>query len=300
MKILMTGGTGLIGSTFINKFSSKYHFDVLSRQTGDLSSRFGNEAKVNVISSLNYLKHLDDYQAVINLAGEPIAEKRWSQKQKHSICHSRWNLTSQLSKLINDSTTPPNTFISGSAVGFYGRQGNETITEQWTDVYPEFSHTICKVWEEKAWLSQHKSRVCILRTGIVLDKNKGALKKMLPAFKFGLGGRFSTGTQFMSWIHIDDMVNAIEFLLNNQQCQGQFNLTAPKPVTNKEFCQILAKTLRRPNLATMPAFVLRILFGEMADLFLYGQKVVPEKLLSANFKFTHPNLQSALHHLLKS
>lgn len=298
MKILITGGTGLIGSAFINKFQHKYHFDVLTRQPVDLGCYFDNQDNISWLSEIKELTDLNKYDAVINLAGEPIVNKRWTLEQKRAICQSRWKLTSTLSKLINDSSSPPHTFISGSAIGYYGRQGSEEIDETFNDFYPEFSHKICKVWEEKASLAQHKTRLCIMRTGIVLDKHQGALKKMVPAYKFGLGGRLSHGNQYMSWIHIEDVVSAIDFLLTQKACKGHYNFTAPTPVTNKEFSKTLAATLRRPNIATMPAFVLRLLFGEMSDLLLFGQRVVPTNLLAQDFKFTYPELKMALTHLL--
>ncbi|TRX56604.1 TIGR01777 family oxidoreductase [Thalassomonas sp. M1454] len=298
MNILITGGTGLIGSAFINKYQHKYHFDILSRQPVDLGCYFEDKSNLSWLTDLKQLKDVNKYDAVINLAGEPIVNKRWNLEQKRAICQSRWKITSTLSKLINDSSTPPNAFISGSAIGYYGRQGSEKIDESFDDFYPEFSHKICKVWEEKASLAQEKTRVCIMRTGIVLDKDQGALKKMLPAYKFGLGGRLSHGNQYMSWIHIDDMVAAIEFLLTQSSCQGHYNLTAPVPVTNREFSKTLASTLRRPNIATMPAFALRLLLGEMSDLLLFGQRVIPKNLLEQDFKFTYPELNIALVNLL--
>ncbi len=298
MKILITGGTGLIGSAFINKFQHKYQFEVLTRQETPLSC-FANPTKnINIINSLSHLKNLDDYDAVINLAGEPIVNKRWSQKQKHLICQSRWQLTEEISKLIIDSSQPPKTFISGSAIGFYGRQGDIEIDEEFTDVHPEFSHEICKLWEEKAGLANDKTRLCIIRTGVVLASHGGALSKMLPAYKWGLGGKLSHGQQYMSWIHIDDMLNGIDFLLNQTSCRGIFNFTAPSPVTNAEFSKTLAATLNRPNLATMPEFVLKLLFGEMSDLLLFGQKVIPKKLLAQHFHFNYPQLAGALDQLL--
>lgn len=294
MKILITGGTGLIGSAFITKYQHKYNFVVLTREPLKAEKLFPSSVKINFISNLNDKTELNDFDAVINLAGEPIADKRWSRRQKQAICQSRWKLTNKLSHLINESTEPPSAFISGSAVGYYGRQGDTEIDENYQDINEEFTHKICKVWEDKALLAQHNSRVCLLRTGIVLAKSAGALKKMIPAFKFGLGGKISSGHQYMSWIHIEDMIDAIEFLLNNQNCKGPFNLTAPKPVTNQEFTKALAKSLHRPSFATVPAIVLKLLLGEMADLLLYGQKVLPEHLLSQQFKFRYPNINIAL------
>lgn len=299
MKILITGGTGLIGSSFIRKFQHKYQFDVFTRQKVPVAWYFDDPTNINFIHDLIQKTHLNEYDAVINLAGEPIVNKRWSVEQKRIICHSRWDLTNQLSKLFNDSSQAPEVFISGSAIGYYGRQGDVEITEKFTQVHHEFSHKICKIWEEKALLSENKTRVCLLRTGIVLDKERGALKKMLPIYKFGLGGQLSWGKQFMSWIHIKDMVNAIEFLLHNPDCKGPINLTAPQPVSNAEFSQTLAKVLKRPNVATMPAFILKIIMGEMSELLLFGQKVLPEHLLNQNFEFQFTDINTALEDILK-
>lgn len=294
MKVLMTGGSGLIGSAFISKYHHKYNFVVLSRDPIKAKKQLPTSNNIILIDNLNNITDLNEFDAVINLAGEPIADKRWTLKQKRSICQSRWKLTNQLSHLINASTKPPGVFISGSAVGYYGRQGDTEINEGYLDINEEFTHKICKVWEDKALIAHDKTRICLLRTGIVLANSGGALKKMLPVFKIGLGGKISSGHQYMSWIHIEDMISAIEFLLSNQNCQGPFNLTAPKPVTNTEFTQALAKSLHRPSFATVPAFILKLLLGEMSDLILYGQKVLPEHLLEQKFKFKYPNINVAL------
>ncbi|WNC74098.1 TIGR01777 family oxidoreductase [Thalassotalea psychrophila] len=294
MKILITGGTGLIGSAFITKYQHKYKFVVLTRDPNKAKRLLPSSQSINFIDNLSDKTELDEFDTVINLAGEPIVDKRWTLKQKRSICQSRWKLTNKLSQLINESNKPPKVFISGSAVGYYGRQGDTEINEHYKDINEEFSHKICKVWEDKALLASDKTRVCILRTGIVLANSGGALQKMLPAFKFCLGGRISSGHQYMSWIHITDMVDAIEFLLNNENCQGPFNLTAPKPVTNQEFTKALAKSLHRPSFMTVPAIALKLLLGEMSDLLLYGQKVLPEHLLAEQFKFNYPNINIAL------
>ncbi|WP_371378863.1 TIGR01777 family oxidoreductase [Thalassotalea aquiviva] len=298
MKILITGGSGLIGSHFVNTYIDKYQFDILSRQGSGCAHLFTSAKTLTFIKNIEQKSNLNEYDAVINLAGEPIVDKRWTTKQKRKICQSRWKLTHHLSKLINDSTSPPATFISGSAVGFYGRQGDDEINESFTKVYPEFSHRVCKIWEDKAKLAQAKTHVCLLRTGIVLDPKKGALSKMLPAFKCGVGGKISHGNQYMPWIHIQDMVRAIDFLLTNPSSEGVYNVTAPTPVTNKEFSKTLAQTLHRPDFATVPAFALKLLMGESADLVLYGQNAIPHHLLKEKFEFKFPTLEPALQDLL--
>lgn len=299
MNVLITGGTGLIGSHFIQRFQDKYQFTILSRQHTPIMPSDINPAVMTFIDTLDKLENLNDFDIVINLAGQPLVDKRWNRTQKQKICQSRWQITEQLSKLINDSDSPPAIFLSGSAIGYYGRQGEEDIDENFTDIYPEFSHQVCKVWEDKARLCESKTRLCLLRTGIVLERNRGALAKMIPAYRLGMGGQLSHGKQIMSWIHIDDMVNAMQFIIENDTLRGPINMTAPNPVPNSEFSAELADALNRPNFATMPAFVLRALFGEMSDLLLFGQRVLPIALISAGYHFEHADIKDAFAQLLK-
>ena len=291
MRILVTGGTGLIGSALLKYWRDKHQITVLTRQSAASLQQTASLQYVNTLQQVDF----NQLDAVVNLAGEPIANKRWTDKQKQRICDSRWLLTEQLSECIQAATTPPACLLSGSAVGYYGRQGTEFICEEHSAFYPEFSHDICARWENLALrASSDKTRVCLLRTGIVLSDQGGALAKMLPAFRFGLGGPISNGQQYMSWIHIDDMVKLIDFLLNSPTLQGPFNAVAPKAVTNKQFSEALAQRLNRPARLVMPAFMLRLMFGEMADLLLYGQRVVPQQALDAGFKFEHSKLPAAL------
>ena len=299
MKILITGGTGLIGRALIKKLNAElddYYLTVLTRDKLN--------AKDNLPYPLNLETELDEidvseYSAIINLAGEPIVDKRWSSTQKQTICDSRWRITEQLVNKINTecSAERPIRFISGSAVGYYGRQDTQVITEEFKKPFPEFSHVLCQRWEDIASQAT-RANVCLLRTGIVLSTEGGALKKMLLPFNLGLGGKVASGEQYMPWIHIDDMINAIVYLLKHPVLNGPYNLTAPEPVPNQEFCNTLARVLHRPCLFPMPEFVLNILFGEMSDLLVYGQNVKPQKLLDAGFKFQYPDLQGAFEHLL--
>lgn len=297
MKILITGATGLIGSALCKLLADKHELIALTRNINKAKNTLPNS--IDVLDNLEDL-NFDDLDAVINLAGEPIADKRWSAQQKQRIFQSRLGITEQIVTKINASDAPPKVFISGSAIGFYGRQPAENvITESYSSTYPEFSHQLCKQWEELALQAQSPDvRVCLLRTGIVLSKQGGALDKMLPPFKLGLGGKMASGKQMMSWIHIDDMINAIVFLLDEPNAHGAFNLTAPEPVSNTNFTQILAKTLNRPALFPMPEFVLKLLFGEMSDLLIYGQNVIPKKLEQQGFKFKFKTLDAALNEVL--
>jgi len=243
---------------------------------------------------------------VINLAGEAIADKRWTSKQKNKICQSRWKITTTIVKLIKQAKNPPSLLISGSAIGFYGRQTNresqyQAIDETFTKVRKEFTHDVCQQWEEIATQAvSAKTRVALLRTGIVLADidQGGALAKMYLPFKLGVGGKVSTGEQIMSWIHIEDMVNAIVFIIKNSEIDGAINMTAPMPVSNAVFSQTLARQLHRPCVFTTPAWVFKLLLGEMSDLLVYGQKVVPEKLLTAGFVFQHKTIEEALENLI--
>jgi len=204
-------------------------------------------------------------------------------------------LTAALADKIIKSTSPPQVFISGSAIGIYGRQPADiSIDESFVQMHDEFSHRLCAHWEELALQVASISRTILLRTGIVLVRNKGILKKMALPFSLGMGAVLGDGKQMMSWIHLDDVVAAIIFLLKNHSCHGAFNLTAPNPVSNREFTQQLAAQMHRPAWFTIPNGIQRILFGEMADLFMYGQNVKPAKLLQTGFNFYYPTLTQAL------
>jgi hypothetical protein len=287
--ILITGGTGLIGRTLITALEKQYAMTVVTRDPSRAKRLLGEQ--VNCITS-EELTSVDKFDAIINLAGEPIADKRWSDAQKERICNSRWKITQQLVDLINTSSNVPNVFVSGSAIGVYGRQGDTEVTEDFTDFHDEFSRAVCQKWENIAL--QANTRVCIMRTGVVLSGEGGALSKMLMPFRLGLGGPISSGKQFMAWIHMQDMINAIQHLLNNEDAQGVYNFTSPNPNTNHFFSLALAKRLERPCIFRVPAFVIKTLMGESSDLVLYGQKVIPKKLVDEGFAFTFPTLKEAL------
>jgi len=295
MNILITGATGLIGSALVQHWQGQHQLHIHSRNVDKARQQLQLEA--------NYQSSLDSFDfnqldAIINLAGEPIADKRWTESQKQKICQSRWQLTETIAEKIQHCTTPPKVLINGSAIGFYGRQGSTVVTEEYNSFYPEFSHDICARWENLAQraASPH-TRVCLLRTGIVLSSEGGALAKMLPLFKLGLGGPIGDGQQFMSWIHLEDMVALIDFLLQRDDLAGVFNATAPRPVSNKQFSQLLAERFAKKAPLTVPAFMLRLVFGEMADLLLFGQNVQPKRLVDSGFKFSYPQLKDALNAL---
>lgn len=295
MNILITGATGLIGQALIAELSD-YKLFILTRSPQYAVKVFSHHK--NIVQYSNTLEEFDfnTLDVVINLAGEPIANKRWSSQQKDKICNSRWELTYQLSQCIIKAKKPPKAYISSSAVGFYGRQGTKLISEDFKgSIETEFTHKVCELWENNALLAQSsKTRVCILRTGIVLSKQGGALSKMISPFKLGLGGPIGDGAHGMSWIHIKDMVNIIKTCVSNESLCGVINATAPNPVSNKVFSQLLSKTINRPCLFVIPKFVLKITLGEMADILIHGQYITPNKLIDEGFVFYYPDLSGAL------
>lgn len=298
MKILLTGGTGFVGSRLMSHLRPHHQVSVLSRSPNKVYQRLGHD--IEALSSLDDLPDLDRFDAVINLAGEPIADKRWSPAQKERICHSRWQITEQLVEKLRAGSNPPGVLISGSAVGFYGRQG-DTLVDEDTHPHPEFSHDVCARWEELARRADtEQTRVCCIRLGVVLGAEGGALAKMLPSYRFGMGGPIGSGKQYMSWIHIEDVVNLILFLLEHEECRGAFNATAPEPVTNAQFSKSLAANLSKPHFARIPAWAMKLLFGEMADLLLTGQRVMPVRLQQAGFHFRYPTLDKALKETLSA
>ena len=296
MQILITGGTGFIGQQLVAKLAAEHQLTLLTRDVHKSQVKLGT--RHHYISQLDQLANLDAFDAVINLAGEPIVGKRWTKLQKQRICDSRWDITRQLTALINGSHNPPTVFISASAIGYYGRQGSQAIDEN-AVVHEEFSHHICSEWERLANQANDHTRVCIIRIGIVLGLGGGALGKMLPPFKLGVGGPIGHGRQGMSWIHIHDLLSLISFLLTNEHCHGVFNATAPNPVSNAEFAKSLGHVLGKPAIIPTPPLALRLAMGEMCELLTEGQYVVPSRALKAGFHFNYPFLDQALNQLFR-
>jgi uncharacterized protein (TIGR01777 family) len=295
--ILLTGGSGFIGRNLCNSLAA------LGEQLIVLSRNPAKAAKVlpqsvQTISDLTQLNQPID--TLINLAGEPIADRRWSDKRKAIIIQSRIQTTQALYGYFKQADNPPSIVISGSAIGYYGggMANHPPVTEEGA-VEPNFSSQLCADWESAAQqFEQLGARVCFLRTGIVLGQ-QGALSKLLPAFRLGLGGAIASGEQWMSWVHIEDMVDIIIYAMQND-ITGPINCTAPQPVTNREFAKTLGKVLKRPAIAPMPAAIIKLLFGQMGDeLMIQGQSVIPQKLQQQGFEFNYSDLSSALRQLLK-
>jgi uncharacterized protein (TIGR01777 family) len=237
---------------------------------------------------------LDGADGVINLAGEPIAEKKWSATQRRRIEKSRIDGTRGLVQAIAEAAHKPQLLISASAIGYYGPRRDEIITEA-AGPGSDFLSTLCREWEAEAEKAQGFGvRVVRLRTGIVLGSGGGALGKMAAPFKYFVGGKLGSGKQWMSWIYLEDHVRLIIELMSNSRANGPVNATAPNPVTNKDFCQTLGKVMRRPCWATVPGLALKLAVGEMADMLLTGQRVVPAVAEKLGFQFRYPKLEEAL------
>ena len=296
MKILVSGSHGLVGSALIPALRARGHQVVeLVREAPRDGEIFWNPEDGKLEPTA-----LAGFEAVIHLAGEPIAAKRWTAEQKARIRDSRLRGTALLAETLAGLPTPPKTFLSASAIGYYGHRGNEALTEEspaGTGYLPE----VCKAWEEATQPAARKGiRVVLLRTGIVLSPAGGALAKMLPPFKMGVGGVLGDGKQYMSWISLDDEVGAILHALDTNPLRGPANLVCPQPVTNAGFTKALGRALRRPTIFPMPGFAVRLAFGEMGEtLLLASTRVEPKRLLTSNYRFRYPDLDAALAHLLR-
>ncbi|SDN36561.1 TIGR01777 family oxidoreductase [Vreelandella arcis] len=302
MRVLVTGGSGFVGQRLCPALIAQGHeVQVVSRTPHKVRDRLPSECDIRD-SAQAFID--TPPEALINLAGESIAAKRWSDSQKTALIRSRVEMTEQLVSLceqLGENGQPlPKVVVSGSAMGYYGDQGDQRVTEE-TQPHDEFAHRLCAQWESAAKpIEAMGVRLAIIRIGLVLAAGGGTLQKMLPPFKLGLGGRFGDGRQFMPWIHRDDLVNAIIFLLNDSSLSGAFNGSAPHPVTNAEFTKTLAQKLHRPAIFPVPACVLKAGLGEMSQLLLTGADMRPERLVEAGFSFTYPTLDKALEAILES
>lgn len=301
MRVLITGGSGFVGQRLCERLVAEGHEpQVVSRSPNATRGQLPKACDVRE-SAQAFVD--SPPEALVNLAGESIAAKRWSEGQKKELIQSRLKATQQLvvlCKQLKDNGQPlPKAMVSASAMGYYGDQGDKKVTEE-TPPNDEFAHRLCAEWEAAAKeVEAFGVRLAILRIGLVLDAGGGSLQKMLPPFKLGLGGRFGDGTQFMPWIHREDLVEAVVFLLKAESLSGPFNASAPHPVTNAEFTKTLAKTLHRPAIFPVPALVLKAMLGEMSRLLLTGADMRPARLEAAGFTFQYPTLDKALGAILR-
>ncbi|WP_338526236.1 TIGR01777 family oxidoreductase [Pseudomonas batumici] len=293
MHILLTGGTGLIGRQLCEYWLAQGHrLTVWSRRPQQVARLCG--AQVRGVRHLEDLagEHLD---AVINLAGAPIADRLWTHKRKALLWSSRIQLTETLLAWLEGRDQRPAVLISGSAIGWYGDGGERELTESSPPVSEDFASQLCIAWEETAQRAEALGiRVVRIRTGLVLAAEGGFLSRLLLPFKLALGGPIGNGRQWMPWIHVRDQIALIDFLLHRSDASGPYNACAPKPVRNKAFARALGKVLHRPALIPLPAFVLRLGLGELSLLLLGGQRATPARLLAAGFVFQFNDLPAAL------
>lgn len=291
MRVLITGGTGFIGRHLVKALRARGdEVVVLSRRPQSA----GFEPEIEVYAALEQIPGRVD--AVVNLAGALIA-KRWTERYKQVLRDSRIRLTAELVAWMSRLDERPAVLISGSAIGYYGSQGDKELDEN-ADTRGGFAHELCADWEREAEKAASLGvRVCRIRTGVVLGQG-GALAKMLPPFRLGLGGPIGSGRQWMSWIHIDDEVGAILHLLDQDTLSGAFNLTAPHPETNASFSKTLASVLHRPAIFRVPAPMMKLMLGEASELVVKGQRVVPVRLLESGYRFRYGALDKALTQVL--
>ncbi len=294
MNILVSGSTGLVGRQLVRRLEDDGHHitPLVRRRQAEGVLWDPNTGEVDT-------QGMEGCEAVFHLAGENIAEGRWSAAKKERIRHSRIEGTRLLSRAIASLQHPPKTFISASAVGFYGDRGDELCDESSAAGIGFLAET-CIAWEQATEIaSEAGARVVLPRLGIVLSNRGGALAKMLPPFKLGLGARLGSGNQSMSWVSERDLIELLMFCLTHESLSGPVNAVAPVPVTNREFTRTLAKVLKRPACFAAPAWLLKTVLGEMArEMLLAGAHVVPSKLVEAGFEFQDPDLTSALMFLL--
>ena len=302
MRVIITGGTGLIGKALCTALVNDQHSVIALSRNPDKNIGLLNGVRLEQWdgkTAAGWGALADGADAIINLAGEGIADGRWSKERKKSIRESRINAGLAVMEAIKQATNKPKVLLQSSAVGYYGPHGNELVTEE-TGMGNDFLAKVCHDWEASTVsATQMGVRRAVLRTGVVLSRQGGALPKMAMPFKFFAGGPVGNGKQWLPWIHIDDEVRAIQFLLNQAEASGPFNLSAPNPVTNKEFGQTLGKVMGRPALAPAPAIAMKAVFGEMATVLLDGQRAVPNRLQAIGFTFTYPTLEEALRNLFK-
>lgn len=298
MRITLTGATGFIGSRLTERWIGEGHeLHVLARRRGKLPPEVRFWEWAQPTESDPPPESLNGSDAVVNLAGEPVAQ-RWNEDVKQRIKESRVAGTNRLVKAISTLERKPQVLVSGSAVGYYGSRGDEVLTEE-SAQGQGFLAEICQQWEAQARQATELGlRVVCLRTGIVLGTESGALPQMLTPFRLGVGGKLGSGKQWMPWIHIEDIVGLFDLALKSERLKGAVNGCAPNPVTNEDFSKELGAALHRPALISVPEFSLKLLFGEMAQVVLASDRALPKAALAAGYQFRFPLLSSALSQLL--
>lgn len=299
MKALIFGGSGFIGKKLVKQLVEIDHKVVIVTRNKSKIRQFENK-NISIVewdysSPISFTDK--DFDVIINLAGKSIASKRWSKKVKNEIIESRINTTKKIAEAINNDTLKTKTFINASAAGYYGNRKDEQLTET-SQPGNDFLSMVCINWEKEAYKARNDyTRVVTLRTGVVIGE-EGAIKKMALPYKFFVGGPLGSGRQYLSWIHINDLVKLILFIINNKQINGPLNATAPNPITMNKFSKILAKVLKKPSWIRIPEAILGITLGQMSETITHSQNTIPEKASNAGFKFQFPTIKDTLKDLL--
>lgn len=298
MRVVIAGATGFIGRTLCRELHRDYQVVALSRDAHKASGLVGQYAKVaewNALTQGTWSREVSGAHAVVNLAGDNIASGRWNRSKKASILQSRSHSIAAILDAIETAKNKPKVFVQGSAVGYYGPRRDDILDED-SSAGTGFLAEVCRRVEvAAARVEQSGVRSVVIRSGMVLDADGGALPKLMRPFRFFLGGHVGSGKQWVSWISLADEVRAIRFLIEKPKTQGIFNLTAPEPVRMKAFCRVLGRVMGRPAWTFVPGFALRLALGEMAgEALLRGQRVAPKRLQEAGFQFEHPDLKDAL------
>lgn len=299
MKIVLNGGTGFIGGRLIDELLSEHHDVVLltRRKRSEIAAAVQQEEWDGKTIG-TWSREVDGADALINLSGESLAARRWTHAQKERIISSRLNATRAVIEALRRASRKPSVLISASAIGYYGDVPEGIVTEDRPHGSGFLAET-CTLWEAEALKAEEIGiRVARMRMGVILGKDGGALERMVLPFRLFVGGRLGSGRQWFSWIHLDDVVGAILYILNTSTLNGPINTTAPEPVTMNQFCLALGNVLARPSWIPVPEFLLRLAVGEMSGMVLSGQRVVPQKLLEQGFKFKHSSVLEALESIL--
>lgn len=298
MKIVVTGATGFIGKPLCNELATGHNVIALTRSPQKASELLNESIEIvkwDAVKLSGWERCLEYSDVIVHLAGTNVASARWNKKIKSRIIDSRIHSSRLLIQAVKNLQTKPKTIVIASATGFYGSRADEQLYEE-SENGLGFLAALCRKIEDVSKEFENLNiRTIIIRTGIVLDASGGALSKMIKPFKFYIGGFWGSGKQWISWISLSDEIEAIKFLIRNENLNGVFNLTSPQPLENRQFLQILASVLKKPCWLFFPAFALKIIFGQMADeLFLTSQRVYPRKLINAGFEFKYPDLKDAL------